>query len=227
MKTIKKGFIIAISLIAAFILWTVLVGVVDVQAIGPNGSKVGFATVNRFFYTLTGTSFGLYILTDWLGLVPIAFMLIFAVVGLIQWIKRKAIYKVDIDILVLGGYYIVVFLVYMLFEYLIINYRPVLIEGYLEASYPSSTTMLVCCVMPTTIFQLKKWTKKATAKRLVEVIITCYIMFMVCGRFVSGVHWFSDIVGGLLFSAGIVAAYFCACTYFKKRRNCKTNAKKG
>jgi undecaprenyl-diphosphatase len=108
---------------------------------------------------------------------------------------------------VLGAFYIAVIVAYIFFEMVVINYRPVLINGYLEASYPSSTTMLVACVMPTAIMQLNSRIKNKTIKKCVICIISAFIAFMVIGRLVSGVHWFSDIIGGILLSAGLVTAY--------------------
>ena len=146
-KKNRKGLIVGTVLLVAFVLWTVAVKFIDVQPIGPEGSVVGFATVNRFVHGLTGANMTLYNITDWLGLVPLGFVMGFGTLGLMQWIKRKHILKVDYSILVLGGFYIVVMAVYVLFEMLTLNYRPVLINGILEASYPSSTTMLVMCVI--------------------------------------------------------------------------------
>ena len=188
-------------------LWTLLVRFINVQAIGPQGSKVGFASVNGFFYALIGVNMRLYLITDWLGLVPVFIAFGFAIFGLIQWIKRKNILKVDYSILALGVFYIVVFSAYILFEYVVINYRPVLINGYLEASYPSSTTLLVTCVMPTAIIELRRRIKNNALKQGVTFTMIAFILFMVVGRFISGVHWFSDIVGGLLLSAGLVLGY--------------------
>ena len=149
----KKMLALGASLVAAFALWTVLVRFVDVRAIGPEGSSVGFAALNGFVHELTGVNWLLYTVTDWLGLVPIAAALGFAILGLVQLIKRKSLWKVDRSILALGVFYIVVIAAYVFFEMVVINYRPTLIEGYLEASYPSSTTMLVTCVMPTAAMQ--------------------------------------------------------------------------
>lgn len=150
----------------------------------------------------------LYTVTDWLGLVPIAFAIGFALLGLIQWVKRKHLRQVDFSILVLGGFYLLVMAAYVLFEVFVINYRPVLINGCLEASYPSSTTMLVLCVMPTTLMQLNAHIKSQTLKRWVGFGITAFILFMVIGRLLSGVHWFTDIIGGALLSAGLVMLYY-------------------
>ena len=211
-KASKKSFYVGTSFLLLFILWTILVKFIDVKSVGPQESTVGFAALNTFFHNLTGTNMTLYNITDWLGLVPIAVCLGFAILGLVQWIRRKNISKVDFSILVLGVYYIVVIAVYILFEYLVINYRPILINGYLEASYPSSTTMLVMCVMPTAIMQFNSRIKNCTVKYCVTFIISAFIIFMVIGRIISGVQWLSDIIGGILFSTGIVMLYYWMCT---------------
>ena len=194
-------------LLAAFVLWTAAICLVDVRAIGPQGSSVGFAGINGFVHTLTGVHFSLYTITDWLGLVPVFVCMGFGILGLVQWIKRKSIRKVDYDILVLGGVYIVTVAAYLFFESVVINYRPVLINGFLEASYPSSTTMLVMCVMPTAIMQLSSRIKNKVLRNIIAAAITAFIAFMVIGRLLSGVHWFTDIVGGALLSAGLVMMY--------------------
>lgn len=210
-REIDRKFLGAFGCLGAFALWTLGVCFADVQAIGPRGSAVGFAAMNRFVHTLTGVNITLYTITDWLGLVPIGVALGFAVLGLTQWIRRKDIRKVDADILLLGGFYLVVIGAYLFFETAVINYRPVLIDGFLEASYPSSTTMLVMCVMPVAILQLKKRILNQVVKHWVVGIIAVFIAFMVLGRFFSGVHWLSDIIGGGLLSAGLVLLYDAVC----------------
>ena len=203
----KKKFCIALGLLVAFALWTIAIRLIDVQAIGPQGSTVGFATLNGMVHGLTGVHMQLYTITDWLGLVPVAFGFGFAALGLVQWIKRKTLLKVDGSILILGGFYIVTLAAYLFFESYVVNYRPVLIEGYLEASYPSSTTLLVLCVMPTAMMQLRGRIKQPMFRKCVSIAITAFIVFMVIGRLISGVHWLTDIIGGILLSAGLVAIY--------------------
>ena len=203
----KQKFCIALGLLAAFMLWTVAVRSIDVQPIGPRESTVGFATLNGFIHNLTGVHMTLYTITDWLGLVPVAFGFGFAVLGLVQWIKRKSILKVDCSILILGGFYIVTLAAYLFFESYVVNYRPVLIEGYLEASYPSSTTLLVLCVMPTAMMQLRDRIQQPMLRKCVSIVITAFMAFMVIGRLISGVHWLTDIIGGILLSAGLVMLY--------------------
>ena len=175
----------------------------------PNGNRAGdrFATLNGFAHRLTGVNMTLYTVTDWLGLVPVAVGLGFAVLGMVQWCRRKSIIKVDFSILVLGGFYLAVMAVYLLFETVVINRRPVLIEGFLEASYPSSTTMLVMCVMPTAQMQLHSRIRHPIFRKCVTVFITVIVLFMVIGRLLSGVHWLTDILGGAFLSAGLVFLY--------------------
>ena len=203
----KKKLWLATACLVAFAGWTVLLGFADVQPIGPGESKVGLAAVNGWFHSLTGVHMTLYTVTDWLGLVPVAFCMGFGVLGVLQWIKRRKLWKVDRSILVLGGFYVAVMAVYVLFEKVVINYRPVLIAGYLEASYPSSTTLLVMCVMPTAIMQLRERIQNGRLKIAASAVLTAFIAFMVTGRLISGVHWLSDIIGGALLSAGIVLLY--------------------
>ena len=211
MKRIRKSLIASMCLLTAFVLWTVAICFVDVRAIGPQGSSVGFAGINGFVHNLTGVHLALYNITDWLGLVPILVCIGFSILGLVQWIKRKRICKVEHDILILGGFYIVTIAAYLLFESVVINYRPVLIDGILEASYPSSTTMLVMCVMPTAVIQFNIRIKSKVFRNIVAVTIFVFIAFMIIGRLVSGVHWLTDIVGGALLSAGLVTMYYSAC----------------
>ena len=214
-KKNKKRLVLGAGLVVVFVLWTVLVCFVDVRTIGPEGSSVSFATLNGFVHELTGVNWLLYTVTDWLGLVPIAVALGFAILGLVQLIKRKSLWKVDHSILALGVFYIVVMAAYVFFEMVVINYRPTLIDGYLEASYPSSTTMLVMCVMPTAAMQLNARIKNTVFRRCAVITSVAFTAFMVIGRLISGVHWITDIIGGALFSIGIVTTYFSICNSLK------------
>ncbi|MEE1061082.1 MAG: phosphatase PAP2 family protein [Ruminococcus sp.] len=207
-KRNQKIILTAICLLTAFILWTTAISFIDTKAIGPQNSTVGFATVNSFIHNLTGVHLSLYTITDWLGLVPLCFVMGFGILGLVQLIKRKSLLKVDYNILVLGGFYIVVMASFILFEIFPINYRPVLIEGILEASYPSSTTLLVMCVMLTAIMQFNTRIKNKALRNTITVLISAFILFMVTARLVSGVHWFTDIIGGALLSSGLAMLYY-------------------
>ena len=214
-----KSLWIGLAFLVAFALWTALVRFIDVQAIGPNGSSVGFAALNKAVHETIGAHWGLYTVTDWLGLIPIGFVLGFAVLGLVQLVQRRSLFKVDRSILVLGGFYIVVMAMYLLFEEFVINYRPVLIDSNLEASYPSSTTMLALCVLPTAMMQLKSRIRHIAVRRAVLVILGVLTAFMVIGRLISGVHWLTDIIGGVLLSVGLVMFYTFAIKRQGKSRD--------
>lgn len=208
MKREKRKILVwAAGLLAAFLLWTGLVCLVDVQPIGPRGSEVGLATMNGFVWGALGLHMTLYTVTDWLGLVPLGIVVGFGILGLIQWIRRKSLRNVDGSILLLGGFYLLVLALFALFEAVPVNNRPVLIEGVLETSYPSSTTMLTLCVMPTAWMQWDVRIRNRQLRRWVGVAVIGFTVFMVLGRLISGVHWVSDIIGGGLLSAGLVTLY--------------------
>lgn len=211
----KKKVFLAVGWWLSFLLWTVAVRFIDVAPIGPDGSAVGFATLNGWFHRLTGVHMALYTVTDWLGLVPIAVCLAFAVMGLCQWMHRRHLSAVDVDILLLGGGYLVTLAAYLLFESVVINYRPILIEGYLEASYPSSTTLLTLCVMLTALLPLRRRIHRPGIRRFLTGFLLAFAAFMVMGRLLSGVHWLTDIVGGILFSGGLVTLYDALCRHRK------------
>lgn len=212
----KKKCWVAVALLISFVLWTVAVRFVDVAAIGPRGSSVGFAAINKWFHHVTGAHMTLYNVTDWLGLIPVVVGVGFALLGVCQWIRRGNLFKVDYDLLLLGGFYIVTTAAYLLFEMVVINYRPVLIEGYLEASYPSSTTLLVLCVMPTAAMRFYHRIRHPFVRLCVTVGLTIFTVFMVIGRLLSGVHWLTDIIGAVLLGSGLVMLYDVTCYRVKQ-----------
>ena len=203
----KISFISGVIFITLFITWTFAVKLIDVKTVGVNGTSVGFATFNSWFHNLTEANMTLYNITDWAGLVPIFICMFFGGVGLIQLIKRKSLLKVDFDIIALGIYYIIVISGYIIFEMIPINYRPILINGILESSYPSSTTLLVLAVMPTVIFQSNKRLQSPKTKKMIVLMTNLFSLFMVTGRLVSGVHWVTDIIGACFLSIGLFNIY--------------------
>lgn len=206
----RANALAAIVLLVLFVLWTWVVSTVDVRPIGPGGSRVGLASLNEAFHGWTGVHMGLYLATDWLSLVPVGCVLGFGALGLVQLVQRRSLLRVDRDLLVLGVFYVVLLGAYLFFEEHIVNWRPVLIEGVLEASYPSSTTLLVTCVMPTTFMQVTRRMRPCVARRAALISVAVFALLMVGARMVCGVHWLSDVVGGLLLSAALVLAYRAA-----------------
>jgi len=196
-----------IFMLALFVVWTVLIQIVDVRSAGKTGTEVGFAALNGWFHQLTGVHMLLYTMTDWLGLIPVFVCLLFGGLGFVQMIRRKCLLRVDRDILLLGVYYLLVIFVYLFFEMYPVNYRPILIEGRLEASYPSSTTLLVLSVMPTLSVQAYRRLQNVKLKKIISRMTLLFSLFMVVGRLASGVHWLTDIVGSVLLSCGLFCMY--------------------
>ena len=195
MRNRKTCFLTGGTFIALFALLTLLIMTIDVQPVGQNGTDIGFAGFNVGFHEMTGVNMTLYTITDWLGL------------GFIQLIKRKSLFKVDKDIIILGIYYIIVIMAYLIFEMIPINYRPIPIEGVMEASYPSSTTLLVLSVMPTLVEQAGRRLSDDVIRKLIAAFAVLFSLFMVIGRLISGVHWFTDIIGSVLLSIGLYYLY--------------------
>ena len=217
-KSEKKSLLMGSISLAMFAVWTVLILTVDVQPLGQNGTSIGFATFNCWFHHFTRVNMAIYTITDWMGLVPVVICLIFAGIGLVQLIERRSLFRVDADIMTLGAYFVIVFLAYAIFEIIPINYRPILIEGRMEASYPSSTTLLVLSVMPALVEQIQRRFSDIRVKQITMIAAIAFSVFMVTGRLISGVHWFTDIVGGELLSAGLFKLYKAAVMLALKER---------
>ncbi len=212
LKRMRFNHVVTASLFLAFILFTALTRIVDVKPIGPNGSSVGFAKVNQLVFDRLGVNLFWYTLTDWLGLVAIVFACGFATLGLCQLVRRGSIKAVDPDILLLGLYYLVVMGCYALFETVVINYRPVTLHGSLEPSYPSSHTMIVVCIMVTAMGQFHHRLRNICIIRVIDAFSSLIIAVTVVGRLLSGVHWCTDIVGGLILSAALTMLHHWAST---------------
>ena len=207
MEKRRKEILLCGGLFAVAIIYTLLVKYIDVQEIGPNDSLVGFATINNFMFNLTGVNMLWYDITDWWGFVPLFIAFIYAMIGFIQMIKRRNILKVDKEILGLGVYYIIVIGLYIFFETCIINYRPTLMDGILEASYPSSHTLLSVCICGSSLIINKYLFKNRNFFKAENIISILSILVIVIGRFISGVHWFTDIVGAILISIALLKAF--------------------
>lgn len=216
-KSGKKILNVGLILMASFVIWTALIQQVDVQPVGQNGTDIGFATLNCWFHNLTGVHMAIYTITDWLGLVPLFICMLFGGIGFVQLVKRRSLLKVDFDIIILGVYYVLVIFGYFIFEMIPINYRPILIEGIMEASYPSSTTLLVLSVIPTLNFQVNRRMKNMMMKNVMNVCSIGFSLFMVIGRTVAGVHWLTDIIGSVILSTGLFLIYKSCVILYNER----------
>ena len=213
----KSKFITAAICASLTALLIILIRFVDVAAIGPEGTFIGLSHINRFVAGLFGVNVVWYHITDWLGIVAILVAFVFTIVGLVQLIKRKSIFRVDKEILLLGGFYLIVIGLYILFERAIVNYRPIIMPDgtHPEASFPSSHTLIVCVIMGSAMMLVEKYIKSKPVRSVVLLFCAAVIGVTVIGRLISGVHWFTDIIGGLLISATLLALYRGAISIMK------------
>lgn len=211
----KKKSLLCIILFVLSAIFTLLVVNFDVKSVGVNGTNIGFSTLNTFIFNKLGTSNIWYNITEIFGYIALVLVFIYGLYGAYDLIKKKSILKVNSRIIILGVFYIIIFGLYILFENIIINYRPVLVDGTLEASYPSSHTLLSICVFGSSILINKKLfaNKKISP---VNIILIFMIIVTVIGRLLSGMHWFTDIIGGVLISSFLLAS-FNLCINFDKK----------
>ena len=196
------GLLLTVILIA-------LVRLVDVAPIGADGTSIGLSHLNQFVFDLFGVNMLWYNITDWLGVAAVLTGFVFAVTGLVQLIKRRSLLKVDREILSLGGLYIVVIGLYLFFENVIINYRPIIMPDNTspEASFPSSHTMLVCVIMGSAAMLINRYIRNKPLNRILRAVCYVIIGVTVVGRLIAGVHWFMDILGGILISVTLLSLY--------------------
>ena len=208
MKKKYVFLIISLFLLIISILYIIVIKNVDVRTIGPNNTSVGLSTINESFHKVFGYNDILYKLTKYLGVVPILLVVMYALIGLYELIQKKSLFKVNKKLILLGCFYVVVLLVYILFEKLAINYRPVIIDGELEASFPSSHTILALCFCGSSLLTSKYFITNLKTKKYIDTISLIVMILIVVGRTLSGVHWFTDIIGSVLISSTFI-------TYFK------------
>ncbi len=212
MKKGNKRLVLAGIYFVLFLFLIVLVKTVDVAQIGPEGTFIGLSHINSAVHQTFGINLFWYDLTEFFGIFAILVVVCFAVMGLIQLVKRRSILKVDKEILSLGGLYVVVLFAYAFFEKVIINYRPIIEEGaeHVEASFPSSHTMLIVSVFGTLLLIIDKIIVNEIMQKVSKILCLVIICLTVVGRLVCGVHWFTDILGGCLISLCFINLfYYC------------------
>ena len=200
----KRSVIISIVLITLCILYTIVVKEVNVSAIGPNESKVGLSCINDFFKDIIGVNKGFYTITNFMDIVLVLIPAIYGVIGLGQLIKRKNLMKGDRELYVLAIFYSIVVLTYVCFEHITINYRPVLINGELDLSYPSSHTLAAICICGSSIIINFKLFKDKGIFKCITLLSTISMFILILGRLLSGYHWFTDIIGGILIASTLL-----------------------
>ena len=211
--------------LAVFVVWTALVKVIDVQYVGAAGF-LGFyhlnTQINDFVQNQNTHLFKT--LTDVLMFAALSTLVPFAVVGLVQLIKRKDLKKVDSTIYIILAGYVAMVVIYFVFEIVKINYSPLSTAEELKASYPSSHVMIYSVMMGVAVLGLLHYAKMHDDLKL---LINIFYMFSTLGvavlRLLSGQHYFTDIIGALLISYTILFAVNSLYRYFKNEKTEKEN----
>ena len=218
MKKKYVFLIISLFLLIISILYIIVIKNVDVRTIGPNNTSVGLSTINESFHKVFGYNDILYKLTKYLGVVPILLVVMYALIGLYELIQKKSLFKVNKKLILLVCFYVVVLLVYILFEKLAINYRPVIIDGELEASFPSSHTILALCFCGSSLLTSKYFITNLKTKKYIDTISLIVMILIVVGRTLSGVHWFTDIIGGIIISLFLLSVLYTGILFLNERK---------
>lgn len=212
-KKSKHGnLILMLVLLVISIAFTIIVCTVDRQAIGPDGTVVGLATINGSFAEAAGLNLTWDKISDVAMIIAILTAVSFMIVGFIQLVKRKSLKKVDSVIWILAAMYVIVVALYVLFDkVVVINLRPVLLpdELELESSFPSTHVLVICTIMATASSAWNKLCgeKHATLVNILRLISILTMAIAVAGRLISGVHWFTDIAGAALYSCFLISVY--------------------
>ena len=219
----SAGISFAAAIIAAvlFLVWTALLLTVDLHPSGPCDSVVGLSGLNEYMLGIQKSVPDniqniFYNASEMIGTLSLAVMAAFAFFGVVQLVKRKSLKKIDLNLYFLAALYALMLALYVFFEMVVVNCRPILVEGVLEASYPSSHTVLTACVMFSAAFILCGYMKGRALRVIINVSALVLSLVTFAGRFLSCVHWFSDIIGAILLSAALVALFFAACFKYSK-----------
>ena len=194
---------------ALFILLIALVTSIDLAVIGPANTAIGLSHLNGAVHNLIGVHMIWYKITNYLGYLAILSGLVFAGIGCKQLVERKSLGQVDKPILALGGLFVLLGVIYVLFEKAVVNCRPVLMEGETvpEASFPSSHTVLAMVIFGAVAMILADYVKDKKTAGLLQNICLILMVVAVIGRLISGVHWFTDILGGVFLSYALLQLF--------------------
>ncbi|MBP5342565.1 phosphatase PAP2 family protein [bacterium] len=208
MNNYKKLYFIPLVLLLVFVVFIVLVKTVDVSVIGENSTNIGLTFINKGFYEshkLINNTF--YNVSKYLGYLSFLIIGFFLVVGVIQLIKRKGFFKVDTDLLLLGAIYVLTMVFYVFFEIVVVNVRPIIVDEPMEASFPSSHTLLAVVAVGTLLFEILKRISNKYLKWGSLIAASLFMIVLIVFRLLSGVHWVTDIIAGIILGLAIVSLF--------------------
>ncbi|MBQ3830409.1 MAG: phosphatase PAP2 family protein [Spirochaetales bacterium] len=206
--------VLGLAFLVIFLLFTYMVMKYDTAPVGFGGSVIGFSRFNTAFHELFPGDKGCYAASETLGYICLMLAGANAIIAIADFIRHRGIMNMHRRNIITMCYYAVVVAFYVLFEFVVINQRPT--EA--EASYPSSHTMLALCVLYSEFvllgFAAERNRSWASVFRIVCIVA---MLSMIAFRLLSGVHWFTDICGGILLSLSLMMFYrACICRFCER-----------
>ena len=217
-KQVQKSGLITGILAAVFVIFTLLVKLVDVQPIGPLGSSVGFAKLNGSFFNTFGPNKVCYVISTVGGLICLMTAALFAGIGFYQLFKRKSLNEVDKNLIAMGVIYLLFVIFYALFDKAVINYRPVLEDGALEPSYPSTHALMAVVFMGCALIECNETVTRKSSLKYIQIFCWAVMAITIFSRMFAGVHWFTDIIGGFLLGLTLVYLYKTMVLHYKAQK---------
>lgn len=201
----KKWFLAALILTAVFVVLTITVKYVDQKNIG--SQVIGWATINLWWRDIIGVRNFWQIASHIFAAITLIILVMFLVWQAIALLRRKSFRTMprhwwffDLTLIALA-------LCYIVFQIMVINFRPLLIDGVAELSYPSSHVLLLATLWPVFILTLSREVKSRPWLRVASVIGIIVMTVGIIARLLSGYHWFTDIIGGIMLGAVLTCWY--------------------
>lgn len=199
--------IVGAAFFCLFIVFTILVKTVDVTYFPTEETTIGFSSLNLTVFQALGTNDLSFEVSEVMGLLILTAPVFFAFLAFSQWVKRKSLLKIDHDLWILFATYALTIAFYALFEIIVINYRPILVNDLIEASYPSSHTLLAIVIGGTSFLEVKNRMKWVWLKVSLMVLLSFLTVAIPMLRLLSGVHWLTDIIAGILLGTSMLFLY--------------------
>lgn len=201
-KIINLYSILGVSFFALFLI---LFGLLSFDKGKVGISEVGLSKLNNI--VKYNYNEGWQIFADIFLYLGIALAAILAIVGFVQLIKRKSLFKVDRYIVICGIFLILAIFLWVMFDkVIIVNYRPIYHYD-LEPSFPSTHTFLVIFIYLSAhnIACMLTDNKKIKYGTLVAAILISFLVSL--SRVLSGMHYITDVLAGIFL--GLSLYFLC------------------